>query len=234
MNGTFYGIGLGPGDPELLTLKALTILKQVDLIFAPLSRDGRSIAADIVKYHLPQVRIQYLEFPMTEDHIRLQAAWLNAVAEVGRQLNNKTVAFVTLGDPLLYGTFLYLYRGIRVIYPEVNIITVPGIPGMCAVAAASNFYLAAENDRLLLLTGKTPPAMFAEYCRSFETIVIYKPRANFTEYIRNFYETAPAGTGVIIERCGMAEEQITYLSPHYRPSKVDYFTIAIFHPKELI
>ena len=74
MNGTFYGLGLGPGDPELLTVKALTILKQVDLVFAPLSREGRSLAADIVKYHLPQARIEYLEFPMTENGIKLQAA----------------------------------------------------------------------------------------------------------------------------------------------------------------
>lgn len=234
MSGTLYGVGLGPGDPELLTLKALAILRQVDLVFAPLSRDGHSIAADIVKYHLPQAQIQYLEFPMTEDKVKLQSAWLNGVAEVGKHLSNKNVAFVTLGDPLLYGTYLYLYRGIRESYPEVNIITVPGIPGMCAAAAASNFYLTAENDRLLLLTGKVEPAKFVEYCLSFETIVIYKPRANFPEYIRSFYQTAPEGIGVIIERCGMVGEQITYLSPNYYPTKVDYFTMAIFHPKKIL
>jgi precorrin-2/cobalt-factor-2 C20-methyltransferase len=231
MNGTLYGVGLGPGDPELLTLKALTILKQVDFIFVPLSRDGRSIAADIIKYHLPQAQILYLEFPMTENQAKLQAAWENAVAEVGRYLENKKVAFVTLGDPLLYGTYLYLYRGITESYPEVNIITVPGVPGMCAAAAAGNFYLTAGNDRLLLLTGKVELTKFEEYCRNFETIVIYKPRLNFKEYIKSFYETAPEGKGVIIERCGMEGEQIIYLSPNYCPSKVDYFTIVVFHPK---
>lgn len=233
MNGTLYGVGLGPGDPELLTLKALTILKQVDFIFAPQSRDGRSIAADIIKYHLPQAQILFLEFPMTENQAELQTAWKNAVTEVGRHLN-KRVAFVTLGDPLLYGTYLYLYRGIRESYSDVNIITVPGVPGMCAAAAAGNFYLTAENDRLLLLTGKVELTKFEEYCRNFETIVIYKPRPNFKEYIKIFYETAPEGKGVIIERCGMEGEQITYLSPNYYPSKVDYFTMAIFHPKKIL
>jgi precorrin-2/cobalt-factor-2 C20-methyltransferase len=146
----------------------------------------------------------------------------------------KTVAFVTLGDPLLYGSYLYLYRGIKERYPEAKIITVPGIPGLCAVAACSNFYLTAENDRLLLITGKVELFKFEEYCRSFETIVIYKPRSDFKEYIQCFYEVAPAGTGVIVERCGMAEEKITYLSREYCPAEIDYFTIAILHPKELL
>jgi precorrin-2/cobalt-factor-2 C20-methyltransferase len=230
MNGTFYGLGLGPGDPELLTVKALTILKQVDLVFAPLSREGRSLAADIVKYHLPQARIEYLEFPMTEDGAKLQAAWQQAVTKVGSHLANKSVAFVTLGDPLLYGTYLYLYRGIKESYPAVNISTVPGIPGMCAVAACSNFYLTAENDRLLLITGKVELDKFAEYCRNFETIVIYKPRANFRDFIQCFYMVAPAGTGIIVERCGMAEEKIISLRREYYPPVIDYFTIVILHP----
>jgi precorrin-2/cobalt-factor-2 C20-methyltransferase len=232
MNGTFYGLGVGPGDPELITVKALTILQQVPLVLAPRSREGRSLAADIVQYHLPQARIEYLEFPMTEDAAKLQAAWQQAVTKVGTLLANQSVAFVTLGDPLLYGTYLYLYRGLKESYPEVNIKTVPGIPGMCAVAACSNFYLTAENDRLLLLTGKIELDKFEEYCRSFETIVIYKPRANFGELLQRFYQVAPMGTGIMVERCGMAAEKILALRREYCPPVIDYFTIVILHPKE--
>ena len=232
MSGTLYGLGLGPGDPELLTVKALSILKKVDRVYAPMSQDGRSIAADIVKYHLPEARIEFLKFPMTDDSAKLESAWAKAVIEVGGYLDTKSVAFVTLGDPLLYGTYLYLYRGIKESFPAVNIHTVPGIPGMCAVAACSNFYLTAENDRLLLITGKVEIDKFEEYCRSFETLVIYKPRADFRMLIECFYEVAPAGTGVIVERCGMTEEKIIYLNPENCPQEIDYFTIAILHPKE--
>jgi precorrin-2/cobalt-factor-2 C20-methyltransferase len=169
---------------------------------------------------------------MTEDRSKLQSAWAQAVVKVGGHLATQSVAFVTLGDPLLYGTYLYLYRGIKESFPDVNFITVPGIPGLCAVAACSNFYLTAENDRLLLLTGKVELNKFEEYCRSFETIVIYKPRADFRNLIQCFFDVAPAGTGVIVERCGMIEEKIIHLNRDYCPYEIDYFTIAILHPKE--
>ncbi len=229
MSGIFYGVGLGPGDPELVTVKALKILKQVDRIFAPASRDSRSLAGEIINYHLPASPIEYLEFPMIEDRIRLELAWDDAAAKVGPCLDKMDVAFVTLGDPLLYGSYLYLYQRIRDNYPLVEIVTIPGLPGFCAAAARSNFYLTKDNDRLLLLTGRTEPAEFQEYCRNHETIVVYKPRNNFQELVHSFLEICPDGSGTIIKRCGMAGEKIIDLR-EFNQSEADYFTIAIFHP----
>lgn len=230
MNGIFYGVGLGPGDPDLITVKALKILKAAGKIFAPASKEGRSLAGEIINRHIPETAVEYLDFPMTTDKERLHKAWDEAVSRIGFCLNNQSVAFAALGDPLLYGSYLYLYRGIRERFPMIRVVTVPGIPGMCAAAARSNFHLTAEGDRLLLITGQVGPGQFSEYCRSYETLVIYKPTAGLKELIGCFQRDCPAGTGVIVERCGMPAEKITFLSRDFQPEQVDYFTIVILHP----
>ncbi len=230
MSGNFFGVGLGPGDPELITVKALKILNTVDRIVAPMSREGRSLAGDILRYHGLESKTEYLFFPMTNVEEELIIAWENAALQVKSHLNNYDVAFVTLGDPLLYGSYLYLFRLLQTDFDfGFQIRTVPGITGMNAAAARGNFYLTKGDDRIALVTGKISKDEFEIYCNSFQTIVIYKPPVCPADLLRIFYRVCPAGCGILAENTGMPNERIIALKPEIYPTDTGYFTTIILH-----
>lgn len=230
MSGNFYGVGLGPGDPELISVKGLKILKTVDRIIAPESRDGRSLAGEILRYHELDGKTEYLHFPMTNVAEELVTAWENAVLQVKSCLKDYDVAFVTLGDPLFYGSYLYLMRLLQTDSESgTQILTVPGISGMNAAAARSNLYLTKGDDRLVLVTGKISRAEFESYCKIFETIVIYKPPVYPADLLRTFYRICPTGSGILAENTGMPKERIVVLKPEVYPTDTGYFTTIILH-----
>ena len=106
--GTLYGIGVGPGDPELITLKAMKILRKVAVVFAAAStKNNYSLAVDIASAHLPKdVPVKFIGFPMTRDKEILKTAWQDNARKVAEPLKKgKDVAFITLGDPMTYSTF---------------------------------------------------------------------------------------------------------------------------------
>lgn len=230
MSGTFYGVGLGPGDPELITVKALKILNTVGRIITPMSGKGQMLAGEILRYHGLEDKTEYLTFPKTDVAEELVAAWEDVAQEVKNHLKDYDIAFVTLGDPLLYGSYLYLFRLLQ-IDPTIHtkIYTVPGITGMNTVAARGNYYLTKGDDRLALVTGKISGAELESYCRSFETIVIYKPPVCPVDLLRVFYRICPSGSGILVENAGMGSERIITLKPEVYPTDIGYFTTLILH-----
>ncbi len=154
--GTLYGIGVGPGDPDLLTFKAARILGRVDVIFTAASaKNSHSIAVEIARPHIPpETAVRRLPYPMTRDPAALHAAWqanartLITELEVGRD-----VAFLTLGDPLTYSTFGYTLKYVRAAAPHVPVETVPGITSYQAAAAALNVPLVEGEEALLIMSG---------------------------------------------------------------------------------
>jgi len=130
MSGHLYGIGVGPGDPELLTIKAAKVLGRVDLILAASStKNDDSLALDIARPHLkPDARVIRLGFPMSRNEDTLQSAWEENARLVLNELEQgHDAAFLTLGDPLLYSTFAYLLRTLRSLAPEQAVTIIPGI-----------------------------------------------------------------------------------------------------------
>ena len=134
--GTLYGIGVGPGDPELITLKALNTLGRVAVVFAAASSGNKySLAVEIASPHLKEgVPVVHLGFPMTRDTRRSLPTHGRKMAEkVAEALKNgKDAAFITLGDPLTYSTFGYILENIREMHPEIPIKIIPGdhvLPG---------------------------------------------------------------------------------------------------------
>ena len=230
MSGYFFGVGLGPGDPELITVKALKILKAVDRIIAPMSRDGRSLVGSILRDYGLERKIEYLSFPTTNVVEELIAGWEKAVAKVKTYLKEYDVAFVTLGDPLFYGSYLYFFRLLQ-IDPEfrAQIRTIPGIMSMNASAAQDNFYLTKGDDRLIIITGKINKVELETYCNAFETIVIYKPPVCPVDILRIFYRVCPMGSGILAENIGMPNERIISLKPEIYPTDTGYYTTIILH-----
>lgn len=110
MTGKLYGVGLGPGDPELMTLKAARILSSADVVCAPKSSEDReSIALAIAKTHVKNAKIIQPIFPMSKDVKKLEKRWDEATEMIFSELEQgRDVAFVTVGDPLFYSTYSYI------------------------------------------------------------------------------------------------------------------------------
>lgn len=128
---SLYGIGLGPGDPGLLTVKARGVLESAAVVYCP----GR-LAESIAGEYVPKDRLRRLEFPMTDDKSVLEAAWADAAETVGPRALEADVAFVTVGDPNVYSTFGHLHRTLAGTYPEVAIEVIPGVSVLTAFGSA--------------------------------------------------------------------------------------------------
>ncbi|RXK51396.1 cobalt-factor II C(20)-methyltransferase [Halorientalis pallida] len=128
---TLYGIGLGPGEPELVTVRGKRILEDVDVVYSP-GRLSRTVATE----HVPEARIGDLDFPMTRDEEKLRRAWKEAAAEIAPRAREGDAAFVTLGDPNVYSTFGHLRRTLDAFHPDVDLEVVPGVSAMTAFATA--------------------------------------------------------------------------------------------------
>ncbi|HEY9072563.1 MAG TPA: precorrin-2 C(20)-methyltransferase, partial [Desulfobaccales bacterium] len=146
--GTLYGIGVGPGDPDLITLKAVRLLQHVPHIFASCStKNSYSLALNIVRPHLNGAGIEHLPFPMTKEPQVLKEAWEKNAARVLEVLNSGSdAAFITLGDPLTYSTFGYLLKTLKRLNPEVQAVTVPGITSYAAAAARTHIPLTEGEE----------------------------------------------------------------------------------------
>ncbi|ELZ06141.1 cobalt-factor II C(20)-methyltransferase [Natrialba asiatica] len=128
---TLYGVGLGPGEADLVTVRGKEILETADVVYSP-GRLSRTVALE----HVPEERIGDLDFPMTKDEEKLRTAWTEAAAEVAPKATAGDVAFVTLGDPNVYSTFGHLRRTIDAFHPDVDLEIVPGVSAVTAFATA--------------------------------------------------------------------------------------------------
>jgi precorrin-2/cobalt-factor-2 C20-methyltransferase len=138
---TLYGVGLGPGDAGLVTVRGREILQGAEVVYSP-GRLSRSVATE----HVPAERIGDLDFPMTRDEEELREAWREAAAEIAPTARDGTVAFVTLGDPNVYSTFGHLRRTLAAFHPDVELEVVPGVSALTAFATALGVEIAAGSS----------------------------------------------------------------------------------------
>ncbi|MBF0274001.1 MAG: precorrin-2 C(20)-methyltransferase [Nitrospinae bacterium] len=234
--GTFYGLGVGPGDPKLITLKALEIIQAVDIVFIPVKKEGsESYAFNIVKeYVRPETQeIIELVFPMVKDKETLLSSWDKASETVFTLINEgKSAAFITEGDPFFYSTFIYLFERLKNKVPQEKIEVVPGITAFNASASTSGFSVANANDRLIVLPSTYGVEKLGEYLLEFETIILMKVNSVMEQVIEKIREYNLEKSFVFVERCGRPEERIITTINELKETKINYLSLIIIHSKK--
>jgi precorrin-2/cobalt-factor-2 C20-methyltransferase len=179
-------VGCGPGDPELLTVKAASLLKNADVIYAPTAREGKpSIALSIVqKYVNATAKIVDLIFPMVKNREQTRLYWRRNAEQIAEAAKmGKNVVYLTVGDPSLYSTWIYIQREITSRYPEIHLKIIPGIPSVFAFAAQAKISLAEGDETLGIIPACYDLEKVKRTANSCDTLVFLKDGRHFGEVI---------------------------------------------------
>lgn len=214
MSGRLIGVGVGPGDPELLTLKGLRALREADHVFVPVGDTGETGRAErVVQTHLDPERIHRLLFALSDDPSARAENWERAANEVSEPLHRgETCAFATIGDPNVYSTFTYLARTVKSYVPEVEVDTIPGITAMQDLAARGGAVLLEGDERLALLPFTAGENALRKALSGFETVVCYKGGSRLREVLEIADEAGRLEDAIYGSRLGMEGEEVVRAS----------------------
>jgi len=207
-------VGVGPGDPELITLKGLRAIQSADVIFTPLSREGdASIALQIATPWIDQERqrLVSLPLPMTRDAGQLRPAWQAAAATIQQELTGRQRGvYLLLGDPLLYGTFSYLWRELHTT-ANITVKIIPGITSFAAAAAAGGVPLTMADERFVVLPAsyETDMLTLQRLLNDFNTVVLMKAGTALPTIVTALQQLNLLDHALYAERVGLEGEFIT-------------------------
>lgn len=239
MSGKLSVIGIGPGDPELLTLKAVRIIKDAPVICVPKGREeGSSLALSIVEkaVSLRDKEIIEAHFPMKKTRGQqardkgqdgLDDKWNETAATIlDRLKKGNDVAFLTLGDPTIYSTFFYLYDKLLELHPGLDIEIIPGVSSITASAARARISLGLGNEKIAVL-----PANYLDNLKTtlelFDTVVLMKVNKVLNEVVELLSEMNIIENAVCVSRSGMEDEIIFNNLRDIDQEKLNYFSMII-------
>jgi precorrin-2 C20-methyltransferase / precorrin-3B C17-methyltransferase len=233
MPGRLFGVGLGPGDPELITLKALRIIRQVQVVAYPMAKHGRSNARCIVSSELTSEQVELpMVYPITTestDHLGEYEAMIahfydEMAVQIATHLSaGRDVAVLCEGDPFLYGSFMYLHDRLA---HRFSTEVIPGIPSVMAAAARLATPLVRRDSELRLLPATLSEDDLATRLNSHDAFAIMKLGRNFTKVKNALSRAGVLDKALYIERATMSQEQIVKLSS-VDPSNVPYFSLIL-------
>lgn len=226
--GKFYGVGVGPGDPELITVKAVKILQEVDVIIAPhTEKKEESTALSIVKpYIRPGIIILELVFPMILDKMDLAGVYENNANTIKGLLGEgKSVAFLTLGDPMLYSTYIHIYRLLK--QDSISIETIPGVTSFCAAACRAGVPLADGNEVLSIIPATNNSERLENIFKNSDSLVLLKVYKNHRQIAAQLIESGLSENAVMISRCGLDGEEVIYNLNNLGEKKPNYLTTVL-------
>ncbi|KUG05467.1 cobalt-precorrin-2 c20-methyltransferase [hydrocarbon metagenome] len=206
--GKLYGVGVGSGDPELLTLKAKRILEEVDILFVPKSNLAKrslalSIVADISDKNWQVID---LHLPMIRERKDLKRHWREAAEIILQALEKgQDGAFITLGDPGLYSTFSYLARNIQEIDPDVVMEIIPGVSAVNSISAWLKEPLAEGEEKLIIMPALGEKEQIAPFIDSFDNVVLLKAGKNINKIIEIVEDRSDLDKVIFATRCGFED-----------------------------
>ncbi len=230
MAGKFYGIGVGPGDPELLTLKACRVLKEVEVLAIPKSKkERRSIALEIASNAVDKEwNILELLLPMTQDEESLKKHWKQAAKEIIKLLKeDKNVAFVTLGDPTIFSTFTYLLKEVKEASKEAEIEIIPGISAVNAMSAWVQKPLSEGEESLSIVPAINSEEEIDNLLDSFNNLVLMKAGKQFDKVYKVLKEKGLENSATFISRCGFSDGYFTDNLEELKDKELDYLSSII-------
>lgn len=221
--GTLYGVGVGPGDKELITIKAVNTLKKADIIALPNAKSGSNKAYEIIKEHIENKEIIYIDMPMVKDKAELEKSHTAGAETIIKYLDmGKNVAFGTLGDVTIYSTYMYIHRIVKAKGYNTEIIA--GITSFSASAARLNMSLCDGDTPLIII-----PANYKdnkELLSLKASKVLMKSGSKLEQVKKEIKELGLEKNTFMVENCGMADEKV-----YYDFSKVEdkssYFSLII-------
>ena len=228
--GTLYGIGVGPGDPDMITLKAVKILKKVDMIFAASSsKNKHSQAVNIAKTHIPDTaKVEMLPFPMTKDKSVAQKAWDEHARKIITLLEQgQDAAFVTLGDSMVYATYGYILQSIQKLAPHLKVVSIPGITSFQAAASRLNRPLVEGEESLLLLSGANGGDRLRQFAGKAENVAILKAYKKAEDIVSALDETGMMENSVAITSCGLPDEEVIEDIRTLEKKPPEYWTLIL-------
>jgi precorrin-2/cobalt-factor-2 C20-methyltransferase len=227
MNGTLYGLGVGPGDPELITLKALRLLRSSPVVAYPAPEHGDSLARAIVAEHLPGGQTEIaIRMPMLVERFPAQEIYDRAAVEIGGRLEaGRDVAVLCEGDPFFYGSFMYLFGRMAERFP---VQVVPGVSSLTACAAISGAALAARNDVLTVIPAPLPPERLRDLLANTDAAAIMKLGRHFTKVRDVLNELGFSAHARYVERATMSNQRLLPLD-EVDPDSVPYFSMVLVH-----
>ena len=230
MTPKLYGVGIGPGDPKLLTLKAKEALEAAEVIFAPKgNEEGISVARKIIEQVIEGEKT-YIEliFPMTKDKDVLKKYWKKAGQRIAGELRKgKQAAFVTLGDPFIYSTYIYLLKILKEDFPGIEVETIPGISAFNAAASRAGFPLLEGKERMAVLPVSETLDGIEAALDAFDTVVLMKVGRNLQKVIRLLKQKGLAQSAVLISRAGHPDEKVIRDIGSIKDKETGYLSVIL-------
>ena len=224
MTGTLYGVGLGPGAPDLMTLRAARLIEAAGVIAYPTLAGAesfaRAIAADLIANDAREI---VMDVPMSVERAPAQAAYDKGAAEITAALDaGDDVVCLCEGDPFFYGSFMYLFARLSDRY---RVEVVPGVTSITACAARAGMPLAARNERLTVLPGPLPEAELRARIDGAESVVIMKVGRHLAKIRAVIADLGLTASAVYVERATLPQEVVLPLAD--APEKAPYFSMIL-------
>lgn len=233
MSPVLYGIGVGPGDPELLTLKAKRMLESVRVVAVPRSDDmAESLALEVVRQvvDLRGKEIVELIFPMRKQRQELAGYWREAARKVFRYLAmGEDVAFITLGDPLFHSTFIYLMDSVKQGEgaKDLEIKVIPGVSSINASAASAGIPLARSDERVTILPATYKPERLRDAFNDSDTIVLMKVNRVMDRVLSLLKDYGLEDNAFFISRAGWEDEEVIRGVEGLKGKRFGYLSLVI-------
>lgn len=228
--GTLYGVGLGPGDPDLITVKGLRILQRAEIIAFPAGLAGKAGIAEQIaaQWIQPHQTTLSLTFPYVQDDARLEQAWCDAAQTVWPYLAaGRDVVFLCEGDISFYSTFTYLAERVQHLYPEAQVKAIPGVCSPMAAAAAAGRPLTIRGQRLIVMPALYAVTDLATLLTLADVTVLMKVKSVYETVWTLLHERNLLDQSYVVEWVGWPHERI-YRDLGDRPTlELSYFSLLI-------